>query len=112
MQNWFSLDKNCSLSPKQVDAVASSLNSNDAFVLVTPSGSMVWLGQGISDAEKNGAKKLGSILGVDLSEISEGAEGGRCTDTGRGVFKCIYLTLYLKYKRTLLKQMFFKFLHR
>ncbi|XP_056092299.1 gelsolin b [Rhinichthys klamathensis goyatoka] len=59
----------------EVDAVASSLNSNDAFVLVTPSGSMLWLGQGISDAEKNGAKKLGSILGVDLSEISEGAEG-------------------------------------
>ncbi|XP_077087992.1 gelsolin b [Siphateles boraxobius] len=59
----------------EVDAVASSLNSNDAFVLVTPSGSTLWLGQGISDAEKNGAKKLGSILGVDLTEISEGAEG-------------------------------------
>uniref|UniRef100_A0A9J7XCZ4 Gelsolin n=2 Tax=Cyprinus carpio TaxID=7962 RepID=A0A9J7XCZ4_CYPCA len=51
------------------------LNSNDAFVLVTASGSMLWLGHGASNAEKNGAKKLGSILGVDLSEISEGAEG-------------------------------------
>ncbi|XP_067294098.1 gelsolin b [Pseudorasbora parva] len=59
----------------EVDAVASSLNSNDAFVLVTPSGSTLWLGQGTSDTEKNGAKKLGNILGVDLSEISEGAEG-------------------------------------
>uniref|UniRef100_A0A672P1L6 Gelsolin n=1 Tax=Sinocyclocheilus grahami TaxID=75366 RepID=A0A672P1L6_SINGR len=60
----------------EVDAVASSLNSNDAFVLVTASGSMLWLGHGTSNAEKTGAKKLGSILGVDLSEISEGAEGG------------------------------------
>lgn len=59
----------------EVDPVASSLNSNDAFVLVTPSGSTLWLGQGTSDAEKNGAAKLGSILGVTLSEISEGAEG-------------------------------------
>lgn len=59
----------------EVDAVASSLNSNDAFVLVTPSGSTLWLGQGTSDVEKNGAKKLVNILGVDLSEISEGAEG-------------------------------------
>uniref|UniRef100_A0A8C1L505 Gelsolin n=1 Tax=Cyprinus carpio TaxID=7962 RepID=A0A8C1L505_CYPCA len=59
----------------EVDAVASSLNSNDAFVLVTASGSMLWLGHGTSNAEKTGAKKLASILGVDLSEISEGAEG-------------------------------------
>uniref|UniRef100_A0A9J8AIY2 Gelsolin n=2 Tax=Cyprinus carpio TaxID=7962 RepID=A0A9J8AIY2_CYPCA len=60
---------------RAVEPVASSLNSNDAFVLVTASGSMLWLGHGASNAEKNGAKKLGSILGVDLSEISEGAEG-------------------------------------
>uniref|UniRef100_A0A8C1YJ45 Gelsolin n=1 Tax=Cyprinus carpio TaxID=7962 RepID=A0A8C1YJ45_CYPCA len=60
----------------EVDAVASSLNSNDAFVLVTASGSVLWLGHGTSNAEKTGAKKLASILGVDLSEISEGAEGG------------------------------------
>lgn len=60
----------------EVDAVASSLNSNDAIILVTPSGSKLWLGQGSSDAEKNGAKKLATILGVNLTEISEGAEGG------------------------------------
>ncbi|KAI7812838.1 gelsolin b [Triplophysa rosa] len=60
----------------EVDAVASSLNSNDALVLVTPSGSKLWMGQGSSDAEKNGAKKLATILGVNLSEIKEGAEGG------------------------------------
>lgn len=66
--------------------MASSLNSNDAFVLVTPSGSTLWLGQGTSDAEKNGAEKLGSILGVDLSEISEGAEGGGYAVIGREEF--------------------------
>lgn len=72
--------------------MASSLNSNDAFVLVTASGSMLWLGHGTSNAEKTGAKKLASILGVDLSEISEGAEGGGCISViGRGVFYCIYL---------------------
>ncbi|XP_056601712.1 gelsolin b [Triplophysa dalaica] len=60
----------------EVDAVASSLNSNDALVLVTPSGSKLWMGQGSSDAEKNGAKKLATILGVNLSEIKEGSEGG------------------------------------
>ncbi|XP_051552635.1 gelsolin-like [Myxocyprinus asiaticus] len=59
----------------EVDAVASSLNSNDAFVLVIPSGSKLWLGQGTSNVEKNGAQKLSGILGVELSEISEGAEG-------------------------------------
>lgn len=63
----------------QVDAVASSLNSNDALVLVTPAGSKLWMGQGSSDAEKNGAKKLATILGVNLSEIKEGSEGGVCT---------------------------------
>ncbi|KAI2664342.1 Gelsolin [Labeo rohita] len=61
----------------EVDPVASNLNSNDAFVLVTASGSKLWLGHGTSTAEKNGAKKLGSILGVNLSEISEGAEGAQ-----------------------------------
>lgn len=60
----------------QVDVVASSLNSNDAFVLVTPAGSKLWLGQGSSDAEKNGAEKLATILGVNPSAISEGAEEG------------------------------------
>ncbi|TRY55082.1 hypothetical protein DNTS_034511 [Danionella cerebrum] len=59
----------------QVDPISSNLNSNDAFVLVTPSGSTLWLGQGSSAAEKNGAQQLGSILGADLSEISEGMEG-------------------------------------
>lgn len=60
----------------KVDAVASNLNSNDAFVLVSPSGSVLWIGQGVSNTEKHGAKQLGEILGVEISEVAEGEEGG------------------------------------
>ncbi|XP_036443817.1 gelsolin a isoform X2 [Colossoma macropomum] len=58
----------------EVDAVASNLNSNDAFVLVTPGGSFLWVGVGASDPEKQGAQELCNILGVSASEIGEGGE--------------------------------------
>ncbi|MGH0153909.1 UNVERIFIED_CONTAM: hypothetical protein FKN15_061888 [Acipenser sinensis] len=58
----------------EVDACASSLNSNDAFVLVTPSASFVWVGQGACDMEKGGAEKLLQILGASASELLEGGE--------------------------------------
>ncbi|KAG7476402.1 hypothetical protein MATL_G00082450 [Megalops atlanticus] len=58
----------------EVDAVASNLNSNDAFVLVTPAASFLWAGQGASDTEKQGAQKLCDILGVSASELGEGGE--------------------------------------
>uniref|UniRef100_A0A8C9YUN5 Gelsolin n=1 Tax=Sander lucioperca TaxID=283035 RepID=A0A8C9YUN5_SANLU len=38
----------------ELDAASSNLNSNDAFVLVTPGGSFVWVGMGASDTEKQG----------------------------------------------------------
>ncbi|XP_062873588.1 gelsolin b [Trichomycterus rosablanca] len=60
----------------EVDPLASNLNSNDAFVLVNPSGSVLWLGQGSDDVEKHGAKQLREVLGVDVSEVKEGAEDG------------------------------------
>ncbi|XP_041098671.1 gelsolin-like isoform X1 [Polyodon spathula] len=58
----------------EVDVCASNLNSNDAFVLVTPSASFVWMGQGACDTEKDGAEKLLQILGVSASELQEGGE--------------------------------------
>ncbi|KAM4695645.1 gelsolin isoform 2-T2 [Rhinophrynus dorsalis] len=58
----------------EVDAVASNLNSNDAFVLKTPSAAYLWVGQGSSDAEKRGAEELLNILGVSGSPIAEGSE--------------------------------------
>uniref|UniRef100_A0A8C7ZJ44 Gelsolin n=1 Tax=Oryzias sinensis TaxID=183150 RepID=A0A8C7ZJ44_9TELE len=53
---------------------ASNLNSNDAFLLVTPNGTSLWMGAGASEAEKKGAKQLCAILGVSASELSEGGE--------------------------------------
>uniref|UniRef100_A0A4W5RSG0 Gelsolin n=1 Tax=Hucho hucho TaxID=62062 RepID=A0A4W5RSG0_9TELE len=58
----------------EVDAVSSNLNSNDAFLLVTPGASFVWMGQGASDTEKNGTQQLCVILGVSSSELPEGGE--------------------------------------
>ncbi|XP_060747345.1 gelsolin a isoform X2 [Tachysurus vachellii] len=60
----------------EVEAVSSNLNSNDVFVLVTPSGSFMWVGVGASDTEKQGARELCGILGVTTSEIAEGGESG------------------------------------
>lgn len=60
----------------QLDASASQLNSNDAFILVTPGGSFLWVGVGASDPEKQGAQQLCDILGVSASELSEGGETG------------------------------------
>uniref|UniRef100_A0A672JQ40 Gelsolin n=1 Tax=Salarias fasciatus TaxID=181472 RepID=A0A672JQ40_SALFA len=42
----------------ELDAAASNLNSNDAFVLVTPGGAFTWVGVGASDPEKQGAQQL------------------------------------------------------
>ncbi|XP_028664389.1 gelsolin-like isoform X1 [Erpetoichthys calabaricus] len=58
----------------EVDSTASNLNSNDAFVLVTPDASFTWYGKGASDAERNGTQQLRSILGISASELSEGRE--------------------------------------
>ncbi|MCI4392768.1 hypothetical protein PGIGA_G00149800 [Pangasianodon gigas] len=59
----------------EVDPVASNLNSNDVFILLNPSASVLWVGQGASDVEKHGAKQLSEILGVQVSEVTEGEEG-------------------------------------
>lgn len=65
----------------EVETTASNLNSNDVFVLKTPGSSLVWVGQGASDAEKQGAQKLLGILGVSASEIAEGSEPDEFWDT-------------------------------
>lgn len=58
----------------EVDVAASNLNSNDAFVLKTPSAAFLWVGQGASDPEKRGAQELLNVLGVSGSQIAEGSE--------------------------------------
>ncbi|XP_059849789.1 gelsolin a isoform X1 [Hypanus sabinus] len=64
----------------EVDAAAANLNTNDVFVLKTPGSSYVWVGQGASDAEKQGAQQLLDILGVSASEVAEGSEPGEFWD--------------------------------
>lgn len=65
------------LLSSQLDATASQLNSNDAFVLATPGGSFLWVGAGASDGEKQGAQQLCDILGVSASELSERGESSK-----------------------------------
>lgn len=67
--------------PPQLEAASSQLNSNDAFILVTPGGSFLWVGVGASDTEKQGAQQLCDILGVSASELSEGGETGEHRST-------------------------------
>lgn len=72
---WHVLISDLSVSV-QLDAAASNLNSNDAFILVTPGDSFMWVGVGASDTEKQGAQQLCNILGASASELSEGGETG------------------------------------
>ncbi|XP_053552194.1 gelsolin isoform X2 [Bombina bombina] len=58
----------------ELEATANNLNSNDAFVLKTPTAAYLWFGQGSSDAEKRGANDLLNILGISASQIAEGGE--------------------------------------
>lgn len=67
--------------------MSSNLNSNDAFVLVTPAASFIWVGRGASDTEKRGAQQLCDILGVSASELGEGGEDG---ENSSEIFKVIF----------------------
>lgn len=59
-----------------MDAAAKELNSNDAFVLKTPSAAYLWVGNGASEAEKSGARELLKVLGARATEVAEGGEPG------------------------------------
>lgn len=71
--------------------MASNLNSNDVFVLLNPSDSVLWVGQGASDVEKRGAKQLSEILGVQVSEVKEGEEGGTAAEMSSTTFMILLL---------------------
>lgn len=62
----------------QVNASASSLNTNDVFVLKSPSALFVWRGLGASDVEVEAAKHVVGFLGGNPSQVSEGKEPGGC----------------------------------
>lgn len=68
--------------PSQIIPKAGALNSNDAFVLKTPSAAYLWVGAGASEAEKTGAQELLRVLRAQPVQVAEGSEPGR--GWGRG----------------------------
>ncbi|XP_051948893.1 adseverin [Xyrauchen texanus] len=59
----------------EVEAMASSLNTNDAYLLKLPQGdAYVWKGKGASEEEVRGAKYLSEKLKCTSQPISEGKE--------------------------------------
>ncbi|XP_066547840.1 gelsolin [Amia ocellicauda] len=58
----------------EVKPSASSLNTNDVFVLKTAADTYVWKGVGASDEEVAMAKHVVSVLGGSPSDVSEGKE--------------------------------------
>ena len=61
---------------------AGALNSNDAFVLKTPSAAYLWVGAGASEAEKTGALELRRVLRAQPVQVAEGSEPGRSERQG------------------------------
>uniref|UniRef100_A0A8C1PTV2 Scinderin n=1 Tax=Cyprinus carpio TaxID=7962 RepID=A0A8C1PTV2_CYPCA len=61
----------------EVDAKASSLNSNDAYLLKLPEGDgYLWKGKGASEEEERGAKYMSEKLKCKTKPITEGNEPG------------------------------------
>ncbi|XP_034272516.1 gelsolin isoform X1 [Pantherophis guttatus] len=58
----------------EISPAAKELNSNDVFVLKTPTTAYVWVGQGASNTEKSGAQELLKVLRVQATQIAEGRE--------------------------------------
>ncbi|XP_063000989.1 gelsolin isoform X2 [Elgaria multicarinata webbii] len=73
----------------EVDPAAKELNSNDVFVLKTPSAAYLWVGQGASEAEKTGAQELLKILGARATQVAEGREPAGFWDAlgGRAAYR-------------------------
>lgn len=78
----------CSVPSFQLDPTASQLNSNDAFVLKTPSAAYLWVGQGASNAEKSGAQELLKILGAHPVQVAEGKEPGEGVTVESQIILC------------------------
>ncbi|KAB5535932.1 hypothetical protein PHYPO_G00123580 [Pangasianodon hypophthalmus] len=58
----------------EVNPCASSLNSNDVFVLKSPDSLFVWRGVGASEEEAKDAKYVVSFLGGKPTDVAEGKE--------------------------------------
>ncbi|XP_014846463.1 PREDICTED: gelsolin-like [Poecilia mexicana] len=58
----------------EVEATASSLNTNDVFVLKSANSLFVWKGKGASPDEMTAAKYVTSLLGGTATEVEESKE--------------------------------------
>lgn len=60
----------------QLPEKASSLNSDDAFVLETPGKTYLWIGKGASEEEKSMGEKVAELVspGHELEVVTEGEE--------------------------------------
>ncbi|XP_017549431.1 adseverin [Pygocentrus nattereri] len=59
----------------EVDAKASCLNSNDAYLLKMPEGeAYMWVGKGASEEEEHGAEYMSELLQCGTKHITEGQE--------------------------------------
>ncbi|XP_062870523.1 adseverin [Trichomycterus rosablanca] len=66
----------------EVDAAASSLNSNDAYLLKMPKGNAyMWVGKGASKEEERGAEYMSELLPCKIQHITEGQEPADFWDT-------------------------------
>uniref|UniRef100_A0A4W4G3A5 Scinderin n=1 Tax=Electrophorus electricus TaxID=8005 RepID=A0A4W4G3A5_ELEEL len=66
----------------EVDAKASSLNSNDAYLLTVPEGQgYMWEGKGASEEELRGARYMSELLQCKTQHIMEGQEPELFWDT-------------------------------
>ncbi|KAM8875847.1 scinderin like a [Spinachia spinachia] len=58
----------------EVVPTASSLNTNDVFVLKSPSSLFIWVGKGATPEEKVAAQYVASLLGGAATEVEESRE--------------------------------------
>ncbi|XP_040895476.1 scinderin like a [Toxotes jaculatrix] len=58
----------------EVEPTASSLNTNDVFVLKSPNSLILWMGKGATPEEKAAAKYVASLLGGTATEVEETKE--------------------------------------
>ncbi|XP_075935332.1 scinderin like a [Anarhichas minor] len=70
----------------EVAPTASSLNTNDVFVLKTPNSLFVWIGKGATPEEKAAAEYVADLLGGTVSEVEEANEPGEQVLEKKGGF--------------------------
>lgn len=66
------------VSLTQVQPTASSLNTNDVFVLKSSDSLYLWKGKGAAAEEMDAAKYVADLLGGAANEVDEASEPSGC----------------------------------